>query len=73
MVHDEFFILNLRSHVRNLQALLNYLESCEVVDHDDYAYCREKLREVMKGLRELGDASSQRSAGRTLRAEWLNN
>ena len=73
MVHDEFFILNLRSQVRNLQALLNYLESCEVVDRDDYAYCREKLREVTKGLRELGDASSQRSVGQTLRAGWLNN
>ena len=72
MVEAELVISHLRSQLRNLQALLHYLEDREVVRDDDYAYSHGKLREVIGGLKELERFASQRGAMHRLRAEWVN-
>ena len=72
MVEAELLIGHLRSQVRNLQALLNYLESRSTVEHDDYSYSRVRLQELITGLRELERFSAQRQAAHRLRATWLN-
>ena len=72
MVEAELLIGHLRSQVRNLQALLNYLESRPQVERDDYSYSQVKLRELLKGLKGLERFSSQRGETHSLRAAWLN-
>lgn len=72
MVEAELLIGHLRSQVRNLQSLLNYLESRPVIDGDDYAYSRTRLRELIERLRELERFSAQRGEAYHLRAAWLN-
>ena len=72
MVEAELLIGHLRRQVRDLQSLLQYLESRDVVQDDDYSYSHVKLRELIRGLRELERFSSQRGEVYRLRAEWVN-
>ena len=72
MVEAELLIGHLRSQVRNLQALLNYLESRPQVGWEDYSYSQTKLRELIYRLRELERFSSKRGSIHRLRAAWLN-
>ncbi len=72
MVEAELLIGHLRKQVRNLQSLLSYLENRDTVQHEDYAYSRIKLRELIGGLKELEGFSSQRSGIHRLRVERLN-
>ena len=72
MVEAELLIGHLRSQVRNLQSLLNYLESRQHVEQDDHAYSQTKLREMIERLRKLEHFSSTRGAVHRLRAAWLN-
>ena len=72
MVEADLLIGHLRSQVRNLQSLLQYLDGRESVEHDDYSYSHGKLRELIGSLKELERFTSQRGAVHRLRAEWLN-
>ena len=72
MVEAELLIGNLRAQVRNLQSLLNYLESRHDVELEDYRYSGERLRELIGQLRGLERFSSERGATQRLRAAWLN-
>ena len=72
MVEAELLIGHLRGQVWNLQALVNYLESRERVEQEDFAYSQERLRQLIGGLKELERFSSQRGAVHRMRAEWLN-
>lgn len=72
MVEAELLISHLSRQVRELQSLLNYLESRETVQSEDFSYSHRKLRELIGRLKELERFSSQRSAARCLKAEWLN-
>ncbi|PIQ84776.1 MAG: hypothetical protein COV75_00615 [Candidatus Omnitrophica bacterium CG11_big_fil_rev_8_21_14_0_20_63_9] len=72
MVEAEVLIGHLRSQVRNLQSLLNYLESRPAIDGDDYAYSRIRLRELVQRLKELERFSAQRGEAYRFRATWLN-
>ena len=72
MVEAELLIGHLRSQVRNLQSLLNYLESRNQVEQEDYACSQTKLQEMIGRLRELEHFSSKRGAVHRLRAAWLN-
>jgi hypothetical protein len=72
MVEAELLIGHLRRQVRDLQSLLQYLESRDIVQDDDYSYSHTKLRELIRGLRELERFSSQRGEVYRLRAEWVN-
>ena len=72
MVEAELLIGHLRRQVRDLQSLLNYLESRPVVEQDDFSYSQTKLRELVSGLKELERFSSQRATVHSLRAAWLN-
>ena len=72
MVEAELLIGPLRSQVRNLQSLLNYLEGRSTVDPEDYSYSHSKLRELITRLQELERFSSQRGTIHRLWAAWLN-
>ncbi len=72
MMNTEWYILNLRAQVRNLQSLLNYLESREGMLAEDFAYSGEKLREVTKSLKELEERASRQGSRYLLSARWLN-
>ncbi len=72
MVEAEFVICHLRSQVRHLQSLLNYLESRDAVGYEDYSYTQTKLREVIGRLREMERFSSHRGASHLLQAQWVN-
>lgn len=72
MVEAEYVICHLRSQARDLQSLLNYLESREQVKNEDYSFLHTKLREVIKQLKEMERYSSQRKAMPSLKAVWLN-
>lgn len=73
MVEAEFVIGNLRSQVRNLQSVLNYLESRDGVGCEDYSYLETKLREVIGRLKEMQRFSSGRGGAPLLRARWWLN
>ena len=72
MVEAEYVICNLRSQARDLQAMLDYLESREMVASEDYSLLHTKLREVIKQLKAMERYSSQRKAMPCLKAVWLN-
>ncbi len=72
MVEAELLIGHLRRQVRNLQSLLNYLESRKTVQDEDYSYSHTKLRELIGGLKNLERFSSERGSVHSLRAVWLN-
>ncbi len=72
MVEAELLIGHLRSQVRNLQALLNYLESRPQVEEEDVSFSHGKLRELIGSLKGLERFTSQRGTTYRLRAEWLN-
>jgi hypothetical protein len=72
MVEAELLIAHLRRQVRHLQSLLNYLESCDQVSHDEYSYSHARLRELITGLKELERFSLQRGTIHNMRAAWLN-
>lgn len=71
MADTEYVINCLRSQMRDLQSVVNYLESREAVAGEDYAYVSGQLRELVAQLRALEQFSAaRRSASR--RAGWLN-
>ena len=72
MAEAEFVICHLRSQVRNLQSMLNYLESREGVGDEEYAYLQTKLHEVIGRLRDVQRFSGRRSDLQQLQAQWLN-
>ena len=72
MVEAELLIGHLRQQVRNLQSLLNYLESRDMVKGEDYAYSHNRLRELIGGLRALEKFSLKREMLHNLRAVWMN-
>ena len=72
MRESEFVICHLRSQVRDLQSLLNYLESREAVGFDEYSFLHTRLREVIGRLKEMQRFSLQRGEQHGLRAQWLN-
>ena len=72
VVEAELLIGHLRRHVRDLQSLLNYLESRDAVRHEDYTYSHAKLRELIGNLKGLERFSEQRGTVYGLRAAWLN-
>lgn len=72
MVEAEFVICNLRGQVLNLQSMLNYLESREKVESEDFTFLHSKLREVVRQLKEMERFSSQRKSLPCLRAIGLN-
>ena len=72
MVEAELLTGHLRRQVRDLQSLLNYLESRLQIEHNDYSYSQTKLRNLIKGLRELEQFTLQRGAAHIARAAWLN-
>ena len=73
MTEPEFVISHLRSQVRDLQALLSYLESLDAVQRDDYSFIRTRLHEVIRHLKKTAQLSSQGSeAASAFYAHWLN-
>lgn len=72
MVDAELLIGQLLSQVRNLQSLVHYLENRGVVEGEDYSYSAQRLRELIRQLKEMERFASQRSRMRALRAHWLN-
>ena len=72
MVEAELVICNLRSQVRNLQSLLNYLEDREAIGHEDYSYVQTTLHEVIGRLRDMERFSGKRREQCMARAQWLN-
>lgn len=72
MVESEFVIGSLRTQVRDLQSLLNYLESREGVGHEEYTYLQCRLREVIGRLKQTERFSVERGGEHRLRAQWLN-
>ena len=72
MVGAELLIGDLRNQTRELQSLLNYLESCEMVGHEEYAYLHVQLRWVIGRLRKMDQLSSKRGVQFYLPARWLN-
>ena len=72
MVEAELLIGHLRGQVRHMQSLLNYLESRPQVAAEDFSYSTNKLRELIKRMKELERFSAQRGAVLQLRASWLN-
>lgn len=72
MVEAELLIGHLSCQVRELQSLLNYLESRETIQSEDFSYSHRRLRELIGRLKELERFSSQRGEARRLQAEWLN-
>jgi len=72
MMEAEFVMCHLRNQVRDLQSMLNYLESRPVVEHEDYSYVHTRLHEVIGRLKEMERFSSQRGGVQGLRAHWLN-
>ena len=72
MVEAELLIGHLRQQVRNLQSLLNYLESRDQVHGEDYTFSHSRLRELIGGLKALEKFSLERGTMHNLRAVWLN-
>lgn len=72
MVEAELVICHLRSQVRSLQSLLNYLENRDAVGHEEYGYVQATLRDVIERLKEMQRFSSERGEQHLLRAQWLN-
>ncbi len=72
MVEAEIVISHLRGQVRDLEALLNYLESRDVVGREEYGYLNAKLHEVIGRLKEMRRSSSQHGARSVMHAPWLN-
>ena len=72
MVEAELLIGHLRTQVRDLQSLLNYLESRHGVGPEEYGYSGERLRELIAQLRGLECFTLERGATHRLKAEWLN-
>jgi hypothetical protein len=73
MTNTEFVISHLRSQVRDLQSLLNYLESLEAVEHDDCRFIKTKLQDVIRHLKKTSQLSFGRNeATRGFTAHWLN-
>ena len=72
MVEAELLIGHLRQQVRNLQSLLNYLESRDQVQGEDYTYSHSRIRELIGGLRGLERFSLERGAIHNMRAVWMN-
>ena len=73
MTEPEFVISHLRSQVRDLQALLSYLESLDAVQRDDYSFIRTRLHEVIRHLKKTAQLSSPHGgAWAVYHAHWLN-
>jgi hypothetical protein len=72
MVEAELLIGHLRRQVQDMQHLVNYLESRQSVEADDYTYSHSKLRELVSSLKGLERFSQQRGSIHSLRAGWLN-
>jgi len=72
MVEAEFVIANLRGQVRNLQGMLNYLESREGVGQEEYSYLQTRLQEVIGRLKDMRRFSLDRGERHRLRAQWIN-
>lgn len=53
MVRDDLLIGSLRIPIRELQELVNYLESRRGLSADDIAYCRHRVTELMRQLKGL--------------------
>lgn len=54
MADVEYVMSHLRQQVRDLQALVNYLEEREAVGQEDQSYVHFKLTEVVRRLKEAG-------------------
>ena len=72
MVEAELLIGHLRRHVRDLQSLVNSLESHQAVREEEDTYSRSRLRELIGALRGLERFSQQRGTVHNLRTVWLN-
>ncbi len=72
MVESEFVICHLRHQVRDLQSLLNYLESRQVVGREEHSYLQTKPGEVIGRLKEMRRFSEQRSSRYSLHSAWVN-
>jgi len=72
MVEAELLISHLRRQMRDMQSLVNYLESRDRVAREDFSYSRSKLRELIAGLKDLERFSLQRATAHNMRAAWLN-
>lgn len=72
MVEAEYVIGKLRNQARELQSLLNYLESRETVAGEDYVFLHTKLREVIQQLKETERYSFHGQTIPCLKAVWLN-
>ena len=68
MVETEFWFSHLRGQVRDLQSLLNYLESRETVVGEDYAFLHARLGEVIGRLKDMERWSARQSGASFLRA-----
>ena len=58
MVEAEYVICHLRSQARNLQAMLDYLESRETVASEECSFIHTTLREVIQQLKAMERYSS---------------
>jgi hypothetical protein len=72
MVEAELLIGNLRGQVRHMQSLLNYLESRQQVQSEDFSYSAGRLRELIARLKELERFSCRRGDALRMRASWMN-
>ncbi len=72
MIEAKFVLCHLRSQARDLQSMLNYLESREQLGHEEYAYLREQLGEAAKRFKEMQRFATKHGAQYLLRAQWLN-
>ena len=70
MMEAEQLIIGLRGQVRTLQSMLNYLESRDALERDDYAFCETKLKDIVRSLQGLQEFAAKERGG--LRAVWLN-
>ena len=53
MVRDDLLIGSLRIPIRELQELVNYLESRRGLGSDDISYCRHRVADLMRQLKAL--------------------
>ena len=63
MVEAERCIGHLRSHARNLQSLLYYLDNRKAVEREEYSDSADRLREPIGRLKEIAHVSLQHGEG----------
>jgi hypothetical protein len=71
MEPEDLLIGRLQNYIRELQRLLDYLESREKLKDEDYSFSRVTLKNLMRNMKD-SEGLSRNSGSGFLMGNWLN-